>query len=331
MLNVALLGGGLFACSAHIPALNHLASQNRVCVKAIYSKTEKSSVAAKSLLTGSDKVKAYWGDELDLIINDPTIQALVVCLPIDVQPSVISKGLKAGKHIFSEKPVAPNTKSGEALIEEYTPSSSPIWGIAENFYYEPYFLEAKKYIQAGNIGAVRMVTVQSIGLFNADSPYFNTEWRKKPNYLGGVLLDGGVHVIAGLRLLVGDIECLSGFAKSTKEDLPLADTLVTSFKTKAGALGTLALSFGCTNLTPLEYTVVGDKGVIYASLDKVQIVFEEGGKTQNLKPEIARDKLSAVFKEFETFVDAVQTKSDALLYTPQQALKDVSFIETMFK
>jgi hypothetical protein len=48
-----------------------------------------------------------------------------VLLPITVQPDVIRAALAAGKHILSEKPVAPDVASGAALIAEYRATYLP--------------------------------------------------------------------------------------------------------------------------------------------------------------------------------------------------------------
>jgi len=334
MLTVALLGGGIFARDAHIPALNDLASKNRVRVHAVYSRTEQSALQAKERLKDNTHVKIYWGDSLSAILNDKEIQSVVVCLPIDIQPSVILSALKAGKHVFSEKPAAPSTKSGEELIKEYRSLvSPPIWSIAENYYYEPNFVEAKRLIQEGKIGSIRVILVTAINDFNKDNKYYHTAWRQQPNYFGGVVLDGGVHTIAGLRLIVGDIECLSGLTKSNKPDIPPADTLVASFKTKSGVLGTLTMTYGGNNITDInQYIFIGDKGTIYVSTDRLEVVFIEGEKTKTFKQSISpKDSLTAIHNEFEAFVNAIETKSHSGLYTPEQALKDVEFIETVFK
>jgi predicted dehydrogenase len=36
--------------------------------------------------------------------------------------------------------------------------------------------------------------------------YMEQEWRKEPRYAGGLVVDAGVHAIAGLREILGDVE-----------------------------------------------------------------------------------------------------------------------------
>lgn len=72
---------------------------------------------------------------------------LISCsLPILVQPSIIKRCLFAGKHVLSEKPIAPDLKQAQELLDWYAatfPQSEgkPVWAVAENFR----FMEAYKY------------------------------------------------------------------------------------------------------------------------------------------------------------------------------------------
>lgn len=64
------------------------------------------------------------------------VAGLVLVLPITLQPGIIREALAAGKHILSEKPVAPDVKSGAKLIAHYRAEYAPkgvIWRVAENF------------------------------------------------------------------------------------------------------------------------------------------------------------------------------------------------------
>lgn len=101
----------------------------------------------------------------DLLARDD-ITAIIIGLSILAQPAYIRLALDAGKHVFSEKPVAPDVYGALQLIKHYrslraaaSPSSPPVsapsgstegeggqdifeaptWGIAENLrFYEAY-------------------------------------------------------------------------------------------------------------------------------------------------------------------------------------------------
>eukprot|EP01124_Arcella_intermedia_P033965 TRINITY_DN830_c0_g1_i1.p1 TRINITY_DN830_c0_g1~~TRINITY_DN830_c0_g1_i1.p1 ORF type:complete len:290 (+),score=51.55 TRINITY_DN830_c0_g1_i1:43-870(+) len=273
-VGLGVIGAGLFAQSFHVPALNEL--QSLFKVKAVYSRSLESAMRLKELLVMHQDVRVYYGDNLDGLLSDPEIEAVDICLPIDMQPQIIQKALQSGKNVISEKPVAPNCKMGEELIDEYEKKySNLVWGIAENYCYEPYIIEAKNYVTSGKIGNVRIVNLAAFPNITNTSPYFHTTWRKNPNFVGGYLLDGGVHFVAALRYILGDIQMVSGFQSQFNNELPPADSLVSAFRLQNGALGTMTISFACTAIAapfqekaPPLITIMGDKGILTVSRDK---------------------------------------------------------------
>jgi len=55
---------------------------------------------------------------------------------------------------------------------------------------------------------------------NPGDKYFETSWRKTPDYQGGLLLDGGVHFVAGLRKIPpSKISQISAFTRLNREYL----------------------------------------------------------------------------------------------------------------
>ena len=74
------------------------------------------------------------GKSLDNLLARDDISTVLVCLPISVQPSIIRKAIAAGKHVFSEKPVAKDLDEAQKLLDWYNSQTNPpLWGVAENF------------------------------------------------------------------------------------------------------------------------------------------------------------------------------------------------------
>jgi len=174
----------------------------------------------------------------------------------------------------------------------------------------------------------------NLTLIDSHNPYFHTKWRQDPQHLGGYVLDGGVHTVAGLRILLGDIESVSGFQKQFDEKLSPSDTVVCSYKSKSGVLGTLALSYA-TPVAPFKgaasplYKIHGTKGYLSLSRDKLEIGVSNSETKEITLPR--NQNQTAVTKEFECFVEAIHTKSMSKIYSPESALQDVEFIEAIFK
>jgi predicted dehydrogenase len=130
-------------------------------------------------------------------------------LPISVQPSIIEKALKAGKHVLSEKPIAPDVQTARRLIKVYETDYKPrniSWRVAEDYAHEPGILRAGELVQSGNgpLGPVLFYECKIVSHIESGNRLHATEWRRYPEHQGGFILDGGVHVAAALRVVLGD-------------------------------------------------------------------------------------------------------------------------------
>lgn len=128
---------------------------------------------------------------LSALLSRKDIQAVIIILPITTQPAIIVQSLEAGKHVISEKPVAPTVKEGIKLIETYERVYKPkglVWRVAENFEAEPGLRAAGKAIAEQKIGKVCFWNYQVLNNVTTDSMWYKTPWRTVPDYQGGFLV-----------------------------------------------------------------------------------------------------------------------------------------------
>ncbi len=83
----------------------------------------------------SPHAQAYHGeDQLDQLLSSPDFDAVVVVLPVQVLLHVAAKALKAGKHVFQEKPVGPTLSEVSTALNTYRNAGDmPLWAVAENY------------------------------------------------------------------------------------------------------------------------------------------------------------------------------------------------------
>ncbi|KAG7091631.1 hypothetical protein E1B28_010651 [Marasmius oreades] len=297
---IAILGAGLFPALAYLPALSALRTTSpSQCpiVRAIYSRSEKSArglaeETAKQLggegagtpdvyfdQPVSDRTTSASGGNLDALLSRKDIAAVIIALPITVQPSIILKALKAGKHVLSEKPVAASVKIGLELIREaksYT-EAGLVWRVAENFEVEPVYVKVKELLKAGKIGEVKGFKASVKVYLDEESDWYKTPWRTVPEYQGGFLLDGGVHTSAALRTMLPEFTSghLISFASLNKPYLAPKDTVHAILKTPSYN-GTLDFTWAW----PVRSQPNSDETVIMGSHGYIGIArrkAEEGG------------------------------------------------------
>ncbi|KAG6822677.1 hypothetical protein H0H92_012962, partial [Tricholoma furcatifolium] len=308
---------------------------------------EFAATAAKTLKLASPPDVYYDSDapsstDLDALLARSDISAVIVVLPITLQPSVVLKALAAGKHVLSEKPVAPDVKSGLELIKKYNELYKPkglIWRVAENFEAEPAYRMAGEAIKQGRIGKVIFFRTVVYNHIDKSSKWYKTPWRTVPDYQGGFLLDGGVHTVAALRVMLpARLTHLSGFASLNKDYLAPHDTINAVVRAGTSFHGTAELTFASpTQARPVTdgFLITGTEG--WLSVNQVgkhlkvtinSVVKTEDGQEIE-KESTYKELVEGVKLEVRAFLSIAAGREDILrdIGDPLEALRDVAFIQ----
>ncbi|XP_024161181.1 dTDP-3,4-didehydro-2,6-dideoxy-alpha-D-glucose 3-reductase isoform X2 [Rosa chinensis] len=260
---IAILGAGTFVKTQYIPRLAEIS--NLVNLKAIWSRSEESARGAVEIAGKHfPGVECKWGDQgLEEIIADSSILGVAVVLAGQAQVDFSLKLLKAGKNVLQEKPAAATTSELETAVSSYnsivanTPNK-PIWAVAENYRFEPAFVEGKKLMT--EIGDVMSIQVIVEGSMNSSNPYFSSSWRRDFN--GGFILDMGVHFVAGLRMLAGcEIVSVSATTSHVDETLPPPDNISSLFQLENGCSGIFVMVVSSRS-PKIVWRFVGLKGTL---------------------------------------------------------------------
>jgi len=320
MIRLAILGSGIFVREAHLPALKALADTYEVV--AIYSRNVETAGTLAAGLPGT--VQTY--SDLAALLARTDIDAVDIVLPISVQPAIVEQALKAGKHVISEKPIAPDVAAGRQLIQtahDLTAQSGKVWMIAENFRYEPAFQTAGEMIRHGDIGKPIQFTWTTSSAVNPQNKYYHTAWRRDNSFPGGFLLDGGVHNIAAIRAVMGEIASVSAFVTQVRADLPPADTLSATIRFDSGAFGMWTMTFAADSPWESPIQVLGEAGALRIDSRKIERVINGETSTHPFKV----DAIQAELSDFARVISQGSKPSS----TPEQALQDVAVIHAMLE
>ena len=318
-VRIALIGAGVFVRKAHAPSLLELGDAAQIV--AVYSRTRASAETVADAIPYDVDI---YTDIAALLANE-SVEAVDIVLPIPMLPEVVSQALTAGKHVFSEKPIAPTVAEAQDLIASSRPYADRVWMVGENWRYEEAFQAAAQAIEAGRIGQPVFCDVSLQLPVKADSPNVQSTWRNSGEVLGGYLLDGGVHHIAGLRVLLGEIESVCALTSVHRADLPPADTMSAALRFASGVVGTYLITYavGSTLGTDTVH-IVGSEGSLRVSRGELVLEQDEKSKRQQFNVLISvREELAAFLAAVR---DGVQHRN-----SPQEALQDLAVVEAMLE
>ena len=251
------------------------------------------------------------------------IDAALLALPTSLNPEVAEAALSHGCHVIAEKPVAASLSDANRMLpwpERY----GRVLMIAENYRYIPAYRRAAGLIAECAIGEPKIVRWSLHAYVGPDSPFY-TPWRLRPEHLGGYLSDGGVHEAAVFRMLLGEVESVSGVVCSIRPDLPPADTVSATLRFAGGALGTYAKTYALPGPdSPLE--VAGEDGVLLVWQDKVQL-WREGAKVQEWDEPLQYNGAVEMYKDFAQAVRSGMPPRS----TPAEALADLQLIAAILR
>lgn len=112
IITIGLIGAGSFATATLLPIISSLSDKYRV--KTIVNRSgSKALNAAKRF--NVEKISSDIND----VINDPEINLVLICTRHNNHAELVLKSLKAGKHVYVEKPLAINIGQLEEIEKYY--------------------------------------------------------------------------------------------------------------------------------------------------------------------------------------------------------------------
>ncbi|MFS7916069.1 putative glucose-fructose oxidoreductase [Helianthus anomalus] len=255
---IAIIGAGIFVKSQYLPRLAEIS--DLVTLKAIWSRSENSAREAGEIARKVfGNVECKWGDDgFDEIVSDPDIVGVIVAIAGQIQVDMSLKLLKAGKHVLQAISEAETALSSYNSFYNNNSPAQKIWAVAENYRFEPAFVESRKLVS--EIGDMMSVQVLIEGSMNSSNPYFSSSWRR--NFTGGFILDMGVHYIAGLRMLVGcEVASVSATTSHVDTTLPPPDTISSLFQLENGCSGVFVMLVSSKS-PKIIWRVVGLNGTV---------------------------------------------------------------------
>lgn len=148
------------------------------------------------------------------------VDAVWVCAPNMLHIPIIEQACKAGKIVFSEKPIGGKpSQTLEAF--NFATQNKTFTGVGYNYLWAPLVLHAKKMIAAGELGEIIHYKGRFFSMYGSDELGL-LSWRFKFDQAGyGVSSDILSHSVSLAQFLIGDISEVVGMKETTIKKRPL--------------------------------------------------------------------------------------------------------------
>ncbi len=184
---------------------------------------------------------------IEPILNDASIEAVVIATPAPTHAALAEQALAAGKHVFVEKPITLAVADAERLIAVSRASGRQLM-VGHLLRYHPAFLQMKRMVEAGELGRVHYIYTQrlNLGRIRKDE---NALWSLAP------------HDVSMIVELFGDVPVRVAARGASYVQEKVEDVVFVTLEFPDGRIGHIHLSW----LDPhkiRKITVVGSQKMV---------------------------------------------------------------------
>lgn len=259
-LRLGLIGTGLAVERLHWPVLAHSADRFQVVGFADPSREQAERFASFSGLG----MGGYTPDHQALLARDD-VEAVLVTVPIPLLYGICREALEAGKHVLCEKPAGRDEEEGRSFLQLPARHPGQVLLMAENLFYRDDVRLARSILDEGGVGRLHLTAWRHVSR-NVPIPgrFSSTPWRQRPAYRGGAHLDAGVHHIAQIRTVCGDVTALHGVTQRANRTIDAPSDLALNLTFSSGAVGNYTASYAEVVVPPEpnEMRLYGTEGTL---------------------------------------------------------------------
>jgi predicted dehydrogenase len=226
---------------------------------------------------------ADWTTDLDAALADPAYAIFFDAAATQQRVAVLEKAIAAGKHVYCEKPVAPTTAQGLALLRR-AQSRGLKHGVVEDKIHLPGLQKLAALTKAGELGRIAGFRLDfGWWVFDgSEQPCQRPSWNYRAG-AGGIILDMYPHWRYVIETIIGRIVAVASSAWTATPErideqgeryrVAVEDSAATLVEVEGGVFGTIASSWATRvrrdDLLTLQ--VDGTKGSAVAGLHRCHV------------------------------------------------------------
>lgn len=247
------------------------------------------------------------------ILKDKEIQAVLICSSTDTHSKISMEAIKAGKHVFCEKPIDHDVKKIKAVMDCLKKNPKVKYQVGFNRRFDHNFEAVRDAVKSGKIGKPQLIKITSRDPAPPGIDYIKVS--------GGIFLDMMIHDFDMVRFLAGcdATEVYANGAVLVDPAIGKAgdiDTAIVTLKMENGALAVIDNSRKAVYGYDQRAEVFGSKGMVMNANDSQSniVIANENGVTGE-KPLLffLERYMDAYAKEIICFINAIEKKTNTPL------------------
>ncbi|MFA6928832.1 MAG: Gfo/Idh/MocA family oxidoreductase [Lentisphaeria bacterium] len=257
-IKAAVVGLG-WVSGAHIETLKQTKG---VRLSAVCSQRNPSSAEVETQYGLPLKVYA----DYQQVLADPDIDMVSLCTRNPLHAEQAIAAIKAGKHVYIEKPIALNLEDCRRIRDEAQRHPKVCICVGFECRFSQQVTLLRQVLDKGLIGEIHYAEVD---YYHGIGPWYGQfPWSCRKDGGGSALLSGGCHALDALLLLMGDTRVTEVSSYETKskaacfQDYEYNPCSVSILKFADGKLGKVTASIDCLQPYYFHFQLLGSKGSI---------------------------------------------------------------------
>ena len=329
LLGIGLVGAGQVVQDRHLPGLRALKSVEIVGICS--RRRETSSRVARAF----EIARTYPGWES--LIEDDSIDAVVVATWPDLHAAVSLAALDAGKHVLTQCPMAMNAREAHRMLEKAAEHPRLIAMVSPGPYGIATGLFLERLMGDGQLGSLREAHVTSLAsdLSDKKTPM---GWRQITRHVGFSMMDLGAIHDAASRILPG-IERVFAHASKQIEYRPLEqggravkvgnpDSVQVLVDYEGGGVGTYRVSGLSRGVRERSLQLFGSEGSLVVDLIRDRVLGATR-KAPKLRPIPTPEDLRGCWSVEADFVAAILGERPPGRLSFREGAAQMHFIEAV--
>ena len=218
-VGIGIVGAGDVAWRDYLPEIHRL--DGVITLRAVCARRERRAREAAEQFAVPRDLAPEWCTSVAELLASDDVDAIVNLTPVAVHAAVTSAALEAGKHVYTEKPLAPTGAEARELAE-MARRRGLVLACAPSVMVFPQLLRAQEILRSGALGKIFTARARCSdgvppwpGYSSDPTPFFAADV--------GPLVDLGVYPLHAITGLLGPARRVAAMSMRTRSSFVVAD------------------------------------------------------------------------------------------------------------